>query len=48
MIACIKVGHVQTLQADLPSGCLHFLKNCISLSILYVLCSREAQSVHNA
>lgn len=28
MTARLEVGHVQTLQANLASGCLHFLKNC--------------------
>lgn len=57
MIARIEVGHVQTLQADLASGCLHFLKNCIqhalcvhcvSPPILCLLCSKKAQSDDNA
>lgn len=28
MTGRIEVGHVQTLLAELASGCLHFLKNC--------------------
>lgn len=28
MTARLEVGHIQTLQAKLASGCLHFLKNC--------------------
>lgn len=32
--AQIKVGHVQPLQADLASGCPHFLKNCRQQALL--------------
>lgn len=32
--AQIKVGHVQPLLADLPSGCLYFLKNCRQHTLL--------------